>query len=78
MIGRCVWQRVVVGELFLQLKKIVVFLFLICRVLFNTRQCPKKVLGKELFADKMFVECKMAFAECLRHSTKNASSVVSN
>jgi hypothetical protein len=66
----------------------------LCRVLFDTRQSfcrvSKKVLGKELFADKMFTEyfllsvtlakcfaeCKMAFAECLRHSAKNASPVV--
>jgi hypothetical protein len=28
-------------------------------------ECPKKILGKELFADKIFAECKIAFAECL-------------
>jgi hypothetical protein len=28
----------------------------LCRVLFDTR-CPKKVLGKEPFTDKIFVEC---------------------
>jgi hypothetical protein len=53
-------------------------------------ECPKKVLGKELFADeifaecslpsvtlgKAFVECKIVFAECLRHSAKNAIPVV--
>jgi hypothetical protein len=48
-------------------------------------ECPKKVLGKELFAecflpnvtlDKGFIECKIDFAECLRHSVKNAISVV--
>jgi hypothetical protein len=52
--------------------------------------CPKKILGKEPFADKMFAEyflpsvtlgkgfteCIMAFAECLRHSAKKASPVV--
>jgi hypothetical protein len=46
----------------------------------------KKVLGKEPFADeifaecylsnvtlgKAFAECKIVFAECLRHSAKNA------
>jgi hypothetical protein len=51
----------------------------------------KKVLGKEPFADKVFVECslpsvtlgkacaecKIAFAECIRHSAKNAIPVVS-
>ena len=51
----------------------------------------KKVLGKEPFADeifaecslpivtlgKVFAECKIAFAECLRHSAKNAIPVVS-
>jgi hypothetical protein len=55
----------------------------LCRV-------SEKVIGKEPFADKMFAEyslpsvklgkgiaeCKMAFAECLRHSTKNAILVV--
>jgi hypothetical protein len=64
------------------------------RVLFDTWQSlyrvSEKVLGKETFVAKMFVEyflsnitlgkdftqCKMAFAECLRHSAKNASSVV--
>jgi hypothetical protein len=51
----------------------------------------KKVLGKEPFADEIFAkcslpsvtlgkgfaECKIAFAECLRHSAKNAILVVS-
>jgi hypothetical protein len=41
---------------------------------------PKKVLGKVSFTDKIFVsvifdkvsiECKINFTECLRHSTKN-------
>jgi hypothetical protein len=50
----------------------------------------KKTLGKEPFADeifaecylpsvtlgKSFAECKIAFAECLRHSAKNAIPVV--
>jgi hypothetical protein len=50
----------------------------------------KKALGKEPFADeifaecslpsvtlgKAFAECKIAFAECLRHSAKNAIPVV--
>jgi hypothetical protein len=48
-------------------------------------ECPKKVLGKKPFAEcflpsvtlgKDFVECKIVFAECLRHSAKNAISVV--
>jgi hypothetical protein len=53
-------------------------------------ECPKKVLGKELFADEIFAECslpsvtlgkgfaqcKIALVECLRHSTKNAIPVV--
>jgi hypothetical protein len=48
-------------------------------------ECPKKVLGKEPFADKIFVEytldkdfaeCKITFAECLRHSAKNMIPVV--
>jgi hypothetical protein len=59
-------------------------------MLFDTRQSlcrvsEKKVLGKELFAecffpnvtlDKGFTECKIDFAECLRHSVKNTISVV--
>jgi hypothetical protein len=42
----------------------------------------EKVLGKQNFTDKMFAEYslpseyKMVFAECLRHSAKNASPVV--
>jgi hypothetical protein len=50
----------------------------------------KKVLGKKLFDDEIFaecslssvtlgkgfVECKIVFAECLRHSAKNTISVV--
>jgi hypothetical protein len=50
----------------------------------------KKTLGKEPFADEIFAECslpsvtlgkgfaecKIAFAECLRHSAKNAIPVV--
>jgi hypothetical protein len=53
-------------------------------------ECPKKTLGKEPFADEIFVECslssvtlgkafaecKIAFVECLRHSAKNAIPVV--
>jgi hypothetical protein len=35
-------------------------------------ECPKKVLGKELFADKIFTECKIAF----RHSAENVIPVV--
>jgi hypothetical protein len=51
---------------------------------------PKKVLGKEPFADEIFAECslpsvtldkgfaecKIAFAEFLRHSAKSAIPVV--
>jgi hypothetical protein len=38
----------------------------------------KKVLGKEPFADEIFVECytRQSFAECLIHSVKNAIPVV--
>jgi hypothetical protein len=50
----------------------------------------KKALGKEPFADeifaecylpsvtlgKTFAECKIVFAECLKHSAKNAIPVV--
>jgi hypothetical protein len=43
----------------------------------------KKALGKEPFADEIFAECSLpsvtlgkAFAECLRHSAKNAIPVV--
>jgi hypothetical protein len=43
--------------------------FLICRV-------SEKVFDKEPFTDKKFAECKIAFAECLRHTTKNAIPVV--
>jgi hypothetical protein len=53
-------------------------------------ECPIKVLDKEVFAykifieyylpsvtlDKGFAECKMTFAECLRHSAKNVIPVV--
>jgi hypothetical protein len=49
------------------------FQFLICRVFFFAEcfstpdnvfaECPKKVLGKEPFADKGFAECKIAFTE---------------
>jgi hypothetical protein len=39
-------------------------------------ECPKKVPDKESFADKMFVECKMTFAGCLRHSVKNTIPLV--
>jgi hypothetical protein len=39
--------------------------------------CPRKALDKEPFANKIFIECKMAFTECLRHSAKKASPVVS-
>jgi hypothetical protein len=35
------------------------WIFLICRVLFFA-ECPKKVLGKGPFVDKIFVECKIA------------------
>jgi hypothetical protein len=76
------------------------FQFLICRVFFFAEclltlgkvfaECPKKALGKEPFANEIFVECslssvtlgkgfvecKIAFAECLRHSAKNAIPVV--
>jgi hypothetical protein len=55
-------------------------------------ECPKKALGKEPFADEIFAECslpsvtlgkafaewKIAFAECLRHSAKNAIPVVAH
>jgi hypothetical protein len=47
--------------------------FLICRVLFDTRQSHCRVSEKSTrqkpFTDKIF-------AECLRHSAKNASRVV--
>jgi hypothetical protein len=36
----------------------------------------EKVLSKEPFADKIFVECKMTIAECFRHSAKNTILVV--
>jgi hypothetical protein len=63
--------------------------FLICRV-FLFAECPKKSTWQRTFADeifakcslpsvtldKAFTECKIAFAECLRHSAKNAIPVV--
>jgi hypothetical protein len=62
------------------------FRFLIYRVFFFAEcfstlgkvfgECLKKVPDKESFADKMFAECKMTFAECLRHSVKNAIPLV--
>jgi hypothetical protein len=53
-------------------------------------ECPKKSTRQKPFADeifaegslpsvtlgKAFAECKIAFAECLRHLTKNAIPVV--
>ena len=59
----------------------------ICRVLFDTRQksVRKKYLAKNrlpikylpsVTLDKGFAEYKIAFAECLKHSTKNAIPVV--
>jgi hypothetical protein len=53
-------------------------------------ECPKKSTRQKPFADeifaecsllsvtlgKAFAECKIAFAECLRHSAKNAIPVV--
>jgi hypothetical protein len=29
-------------------------------------ECPKKVLDKDPFADKIFAECKIDFVECPR------------
>jgi hypothetical protein len=69
-----------IGELFLEFKK------MFC-CFFNFR---KKTLDKEPFVDEIFAECslpsvtlgkgfaecKIAFAECLRHSAKNAIPVV--
>jgi hypothetical protein len=57
---------------------------------FSLPSARQKVLGKEAVADvqfaerslpsvtlgKAFAECKIAFAECLRHSAKNAIPVV--
>jgi hypothetical protein len=37
-------------------------------------ECPKKVLGKEWFVDKMFAE--YPWPSVKRHSTKNASPLV--
>jgi hypothetical protein len=36
----------------------------------------EKTLGKEPFADRMSVECRKTFPECLKHSAKKASPVV--
>jgi hypothetical protein len=38
----------------------------------------EKVIFKEPFPDKIFAECKMTFAECLGHSAKKTSPVVSD
>jgi hypothetical protein len=65
-----------VGELFLEFLKMfcyffLFFRFLICRVFFFAECFLSSVtLGKG------FAECKIAFAECLKHSTKNAIPVV--
>jgi hypothetical protein len=51
----------------------------LCQVLFDTRQSLCRVPMKSLPSvtlDKAFAECKIAFAECLRHSAKNAIPVV--
>jgi hypothetical protein len=59
---------------------------------FSLPSARQKVLGKEAGADvqfaerslpsvtlgKAFAECKIAFAECLRHSTKELCPVVQN
>jgi hypothetical protein len=45
--------------------------FSILNLLSAFRHSAKKVLAKEPFADKMFVECKIVFVDCLRHSAKN-------
>jgi hypothetical protein len=73
-----------VEELFIELKKNVLLFFLIFSIL-NLPSVRKKVLGKKRFAEcflpsvtlgKGFAECKIAFAECLRHSAKNAIPAV--
>jgi hypothetical protein len=105
MIGQRVRLIGRVGELFLEFQKIFCcffkfFRFLICRVFFFAEcfltlgkvfaECPKKVLGKELFADEIFAECslssvtlgkgfaecKIVFAECLRHSRHSAKNAI--
>jgi hypothetical protein len=62
----------------------------LCRVLFDTRQSLCRVSEKKYLAKnplpmkylpsvtlgKGFAECKIAFAECLRHSAKNTIPVV--
>jgi hypothetical protein len=51
---------------------------------FLCRECPKKVIDKEPFADKIFAECntrqrfclvQKGLAECLGHSAKKTSPV---
>jgi hypothetical protein len=46
-------------------------------------ECSKKVLGKEPFADEIFVECSLpsvtlgkGFVECKIHSAKKAIQIV--
>jgi hypothetical protein len=62
----------------------------LCRVLFDTRQSLCRVSEKKHLANnplpmkslpsvtlgKAFAKCKIAFAECLRHSAKNVIPVV--
>jgi hypothetical protein len=43
----------------------------LCQVLHSAKPLPSVTLGKA------FAECKIAFAECFRHSAKNAIPVVS-
>ena len=64
--------------------------FLICRVLFDTRQSLCRVSEKKystknplpikylssIVCRVLFAECKMSFVECLGHSAKKASPVV--
>jgi hypothetical protein len=38
----------------------------------------KKYSTKKMFTDKGFAECKMTFAECLRHSTNKASPIMTD
>jgi hypothetical protein len=45
----------------------------LCRVLFDTRQ---RTLCRWNLCRVFFAECKIAFAECLRHSAKNAIPVM--
>jgi hypothetical protein len=68
---------------FLRFLIVLVLLFVVC---FSTLgkvfvECPKKYsannhLSIKCLSSKSFAECKIVFAECIRHSTNNVSRIV--